>query len=128
MAIKVYNSCLKDSAHNTLYFESFGGVYFWSNELEVLKAQYQLNRKFCLKKRVSLNDFYRYLGIPEQPIGNKLGWYWYISEFIYQHPWISFIYDVYDSSDDLPSYYHIVMPFPPRDDYKDFKEGDSRES
>ena len=59
---------------DTLFFDVVSGQYFTSN-IEVIKQIInELNRRMLLENYISLNEFYRELGIEEADCGEWLGW------------------------------------------------------
>lgn len=56
------------------FYDSFSDRYFESTIGKVLQAEYHLNRNFMLGGCVSLNDFYKFLGLEETDYGSKVGW------------------------------------------------------
>lgn len=57
-----------------LFYDSFGERYFESTISRVLQAEYHLNRNFMFGGYISLNEFYKFLGIDEIPLGETVGW------------------------------------------------------
>lgn len=57
-----------------LFYDSFGERYFESTISRVLQAEYHLNRNFMFAGYISLNEFYKFLGIDEIPLGETVGW------------------------------------------------------
>lgn len=57
-----------------LFYDSFAKRYFASTISKVLQAEYHLNRNFMFNGYVSLNDFYRFLGIEDTELGDAVGW------------------------------------------------------
>lgn len=62
-----------DSEKISFYFENYGKI-FEASMLEVVDAEYQLNRKFAINGYVMVNDFLELLGLPRTDTGNVLGW------------------------------------------------------
>lgn len=57
-----------------LFYDEFSQRYFESTTEDVLRAEYELNRKISVEYGVFLNDFYDLLGIDEVDYGNYMGW------------------------------------------------------
>ncbi len=57
-----------------LFYDAMGDRYFTSTVTRVLKAEYHLNRNFCLGWIPSLNDFYKFLGLDKTEYGDTVGW------------------------------------------------------
>ncbi len=56
------------------FYELYGGRYFVSTIERVLQAEYHLNRNYALGGAVTLNDFYRFLGLEPLRGGDSLVW------------------------------------------------------
>ncbi len=57
-----------------LCYEKFTGRYFYSSMASIKDAVNQLNHKVNTHYEASLNDFYDYLGLDNNTIGDELGW------------------------------------------------------
>lgn len=57
-----------------MFYDSFAERYFESTLVQVIEAEYHLNRNFILGGVVSLNDFYELLGLEPVEYGNDIGW------------------------------------------------------
>lgn len=57
-----------------LFYDEFSGRYFSSTMEEVIKAEYELNKRLSLRSGVYLNEFYELLDIPPMDYGEHLGW------------------------------------------------------
>ena len=113
--IKIVNQLTGDP-DECLFFEQIGGVFFWSTMLDVVKAEYHLNRNFILRDYAYLNELYDFLGIPKTKAGEVLGWNTYDGAAFYGYSWIDFDHKWYDShANDIPGYYYIHMPFAPHE-------------
>lgn len=58
-----------------LFYDSFSRRYFESTLVQVLNAEYHLNRNYALGYGVCINDLYRFLGIDIIPGGDELEWF-----------------------------------------------------
>lgn len=58
----------------TRCYDSLSGRYFKSDIDLLNKAINELNRRMIDQSYASLNDFYYEIGLPENKIGNRLGW------------------------------------------------------
>lgn len=58
----------------TLCYDSWSGRYFKSDKNKIEKAINELNRTLTYDMYVSLNDFYRKLGLEGNKVGDDLGW------------------------------------------------------
>lgn len=59
---------------NTLCYDAISGRYFKSDIDKLRKAENNLNRQMRDEMYISLNDFYREIGLNDISIGNDLGW------------------------------------------------------
>ena len=59
-----------------LFYDSFSNRYFESTLVNVMNAEYHLNRNYALGYGVCINDLYRFLGIDIIPGGDELEWFW----------------------------------------------------
>lgn len=57
-----------------LFYDTFSERYFESTISRVLQAEYHLNRNFMFGGYISLNEFYKFLGIEETELGASVGW------------------------------------------------------
>lgn len=57
-----------------LFYDSFSNRYFEATPMQVIQAEYHLNRNFALGMIPSVNDFYDLLGLEHTDIGKTLGW------------------------------------------------------
>ena len=58
-----------------LFYDEYSGRYFESTLVNVLEAEYHINRNFCLGKVVTANEWYELLGIEQTIEGNEVAWY-----------------------------------------------------
>ena len=73
-----------------LFYDEHSKTYFESTMEEVIKAEYDLNRQLVIEGGVFLNDYYRYMKLPETIEGKELGWSSGILESMYWAQWIEF--------------------------------------
>ena len=78
------------SEDKQLFFDFFSMRYFESTMEDVLKAEYELNRKLVDEYSVTLNDFYRMLGLPTLNMEDALGWSIEAGGVWYGYSWIDF--------------------------------------
>lgn len=57
-----------------LFWEEYSGEFVYKTIEEVLKAEYNFNKKLSVVGYASLNDFLNELGIEEINCGNEIGW------------------------------------------------------
>lgn len=58
-----------------LCYESAGKRYFYSTMTDLHTAELNLNQQYTQDGIVSVNDFYRWLGLPEEKKYDNIGWY-----------------------------------------------------
>lgn len=95
-----------------IFYDELSGETFVRYEREVMDAEYHLNRNFVLRGYASLNEFYRFLGLPETNLGEVLGW-----TCTYGYSWIDFEHRLITRDDGGPDIYAIDMVFGPDDKY-----------
>lgn len=96
-----------------LFFDELSYRYFESTMLEVVDAEYQLNRMYANEGRVMLNDFYNLLDLPKTEFGSLAGWDWEAGASAFSdNAWIDFEHDLVVMDDGLECYI-IHMPFSP---------------
>ena len=57
-----------------LFFDDFSGRYFESTSADVIRAEYEVNKKISLWGGAEVNEFYELLGIPQMSALNRMGW------------------------------------------------------
>lgn len=57
-----------------IFWEEYSGEFIYKTIEEVLKAEYNFNKKLSVVGYASLNDFLNELGIEEITCGNEIGW------------------------------------------------------
>lgn len=60
--------------HKRLFFDDQSLRYFESTDEDVLAAEDMLNQEYAAVGHVSINDFYKYLGMEPTPYGDRIGW------------------------------------------------------
>lgn len=95
-----------------LFYDAISERYFQATISQVLQAEYHLNRNFALSGGfITLNEFYRFLGIECVPEGDEIGWM--VSDGLY---WVDFNHNrtmVDDGLNGEVECYIIDAPFPP---------------
>lgn len=80
---KVFKSILPEDVPKDLYdsrtepklfWEEYSGEFIYKTIDEVLKAEYNFNKKLSIVGYASLNDFLNELGVEEITYGNEIGW------------------------------------------------------
>lgn len=74
-----------DDEERRLFYDELSERVFESTVGAVQAAEYHINRCMILGPSCNVNDFYRFLGIPEVPWGDDLGW-----ELCDEYCWIDF--------------------------------------
>lgn len=92
-----------------LFYDCFSDRYFQSTLSRVLQAEYHLNRNFILGADVTLNDFYKFLGIEPSDAGDEVGWLGYWDNSL---AWIDFDHSVVQLEDGLECLC-VDMVYPP---------------
>lgn len=85
-----------------LFYEYNHGEFFERTLANILDAEYQLNMKLKLYKRVTLNDFFECLGLPFIEYGDDVGWY--LDTDIRPNAWISFDREFVELEDGMECY------------------------
>ena len=62
------------SDNKQLFYDQFSRRYFESTTADVIRAEYEMNRRLSTFSGVYLNEFYELLGIPSVNYGDHLGW------------------------------------------------------
>lgn len=109
-----------DAADETpLFFDFFSGRYLNRTMVEVLDAEYRLNRIFAHEDYVTLNEWYKLLGLDPVDFGDVLGWSIGAGENFYNYQWIDFEHELQTMDDGLECYI-IHMVNPPTADFMDY--------
>lgn len=95
-----------------IFYEAISGESIVAYEKEIMDAEYHLNRNFVLRGYASLNEFYKFLGLPETEDGDRLGW-----SCSYGYSWIDFEHHLVSKDDGGTPVYEIVFLFEPDPDY-----------
>ena len=99
-----------------LFYDNFSQRYFESTMADVIKAEYELNRRMAVNSGAYLNEFYEFLDIPTIPAGQELGWSSGILESHYWANWIEFDHEKVVMDDGLECYI-ISMRYEPVIDF-----------
>ena len=102
-----------------LFYDEFSERYFEAKPEDVVKAEYNINRKLSLFGGAFLNEFYEYLDIPRVDYGDYLGW---SGAQIYDETWESWL-DFYHEKvvmDDGLECTIISMSSEPMPDFEDY--------
>ena len=78
------------SGENIIFYEEHYGKLFERTPIQVLTAEYELNKKLALNGEASVNDFLELLGLDTIDFGDSIGWLSDSNYDFYGHPWIEF--------------------------------------
>ena len=98
-----------DGEEEQLFYDYFSNRYFTSTLAAVMEAEYHINRNLCLGANVSVNDFYKFLGIDPIKGGDDLTWEYMLYDGM---SWIDFDNRKTVFDDGLTCYI-ITMAFQP---------------
>lgn len=62
------------SDNKQLFYDQFSGRYFESTAADVIRAEYEMNRRLSTFSGAYLNEFYELIGLPAVNYGDHLGW------------------------------------------------------
>lgn len=122
---KVKDAIAKDEVENErrpvssdvcLFYEEHYGEIFQRSMLEVLSAEYEMNRRFITNGEVPLNDFYDLLALDHRLDTEELGWG---QEDVFdacQCCWLNFEHQL-TVTDDGMEIYTITVDAPPTPNY-----------
>ena len=110
------DSDIEPDGEKLIFYEEHYGKLFERTMVEVLQAEYNLNRQFALDGEASINDFLDLLGLEHVEFGNGIGWLSDSNYDFYGHPWIDFKHEkmtlddgmecIYINLDTLPTVYY----------------------
>lgn len=109
-----------------LYFEEHRGEFFEVTEADVIRAEYEVNKRMSEVGYVSLNFFYNAMGLKPTDDGDELGWNFDqlmagTREFEGDiFCWVDFQHEKFDLEDGMEAI-NIIFPYPPMKDYMLFE-------
>lgn len=115
-----YTGDEKSSDNNTvLFYDEFSGRYFESTTADVLKAEYEINKKLSSWGGVYLNEFYDHIGLSRTDYGDHLGWSAAGLYEMYWEQWLNFHHEKFMLDDGLEGYIITFAqePIPGFEDY-----------
>lgn len=116
---KYIQQSMPESDKDMLFFDEYSGRYFESTLFNLQNAVYKLNRTFALEGYANLNEFYRYIDLPETEYGNVLGWsglkYWEVCNYA----WIEIKWEDMELPDGLVAQ-AIRFTIPPEEGYEEW--------
>ena len=84
-----------------LFYDEYSERYFETTMEDVIKAQYEINRKIAMWGGATLNDFYEFVGLPTVDYGDYIGWsYGTLFEMCWE-PWLDFYHEKVELDDGL---------------------------
>lgn len=102
---------MPDKEEPLMFYEPCSDRFFEATMLDVLKAEYSINRIFVLRGSVSINDFYNLLGLPKEEFGSDMGW-----SMSLNYSWINFNYERIEIYNGIECYI-LSYENPPETDY-----------
>lgn len=87
-----------------VFYEGTYNEFFERSFIEVLDAEYQLNRSLALNGYVSLADFYDLLGLERTPASEALGWNQDMGFETGVCTWVDFTHDIMETDDGMKCY------------------------
>lgn len=100
-----YTGDEKSSDNGTvLFYDEFSGRYFESTTADVLKAEYEINKKLTNWGGAYLNEFYELLGLETTDYGDHLGWSAAGMYEMYWEQWLDFNHEKFMLDDGLEGY------------------------
>lgn len=102
-----------------LFYDDFSRRYFRATQLQVMHAEYQVNRNISTKGYARLNDFYEEMDIEPIDGGYELGWTQEACLDISWQEWVDFNHNkiVMDDGLECTVIYMSVEPIPDFEDY-----------
>ena len=99
---------LSTTDESVCFYEEHHEELFEKSMIEVIDAEYQLNRKLATYGEANLNDFYQLLGIAPTKEGSEVGWN------STDQVWIDFEHNILKVDDDLECYEikYVTKPVP----------------
>ena len=90
-----------------IFYEEYRGTFFKSTIDNILKAEYMFNKQLAIVGYASLNDLYKYIGIPETNSGNYLGWSVYDGYYgeMTINPWTDFTHQKMEDDSGIEYFY-----------------------
>jgi hypothetical protein len=87
-----------------LFYDLFSERYFRATMEDVIKAEYEINRKIHMEGSAYLNEFYLKLDIEPVPYGEYLGWSSGLLMDITWNDWLDFHHEKTEFEDGLECY------------------------
>lgn len=116
---KYIQQSIPESNEDMLFFDEYSGRYFELTLFDLQNAVYRLNRTFALEGYTNLNEFYRYVDLPETDYGEVLGWSGLKCWEVFNKAWIDIKWDDMELPDGLVAQ-AIHFPIPPEEGYEEW--------
>lgn len=116
---KYIQQSMPESNEDMLFFDEYSGRYFELTLFDLQNAVYRLNRTFALEGYTNLNEFYRYVDLPETDYGEVLGWSGLKCWETVNSAWIDIKWDDMELPDGLVAH-AIRFPIPPEEGYEEW--------
>lgn len=87
-----------------LFYDEFSGRYFNATMADILKAEYEVNKKLSNFGEVCLNEFYELVGLNKVDYGDCLGWFVVDIYEMYCEQQINFCHEKFILDDGLEGY------------------------
>lgn len=116
---KYIQQSMPETNEDMLFFDEYSGRYFESTLFDLQNAVYRLNRTFALEGYTNLNEFYRYVDLPETEYGEILGWSGLKCWETVNSAWIDIKWDDMELTDGLVAQ-AIHFPIPPEEGYEEW--------
>lgn len=109
-------SDIEPEDNKLLFYDQFSEQYFNATMEDVIKAEYEINRRISLWGGVYLNEFYELLNIPQPDYGEHLGWSSGTLMDMAWSDWLDFEHEKVELDDGMECYI-ITMSVEPMFDY-----------
>ena len=116
---KYIQQSMSESDKDILFFDEYSGRYFESTLFNLQNAIYKLNRTFALEGYTNLNEFYRYVDLPETEYGEVLGWSGLKCWEVFNNAWIEIKWEDMELPDGLVAQ-AIRFTIPPEEGYEEW--------
>ena len=101
---KYKDSDIPEEDGKELFYDLFSERYFRATMEDVIKAEYEVNRRLSLHGSVHLNEFYELLDIPAVDYGEYLGWSSSLLMDMTWADWLEFHHEKTEFEDGLECY------------------------
>lgn len=116
---KYIQQSMPESNEDMLFFDEYSGRYFELTLFDLQNAVYRLNRTFALEGYTNLNEFYRYVDLPETDYGEVLGWSGLKCWEVCNYAWIEIKWEDMELPDGLVAQ-AIRFTIPPEEGYEEW--------